>query len=481
MERAEASRQRVWQVGALCRAVTETLEARFGYVTVRGELSGFSRAASGHCYFSLKDSTGQLRCALFRRAASQLGWMPRDGELVEVQARLSVYEGRGDLQLIVERMQRAGQGALYEDFLRRKAALEAQGLFDPARKRTPTAFPRGIGLVTSSGAAALRDVATALQRRAPQVPVVLVPALVQGAAAPATLVDALESLYAIVRRQQAGEATQAPPIDTILLVRGGGSLEDLWAFNDERLAHTIVQSPVPLISGIGHETDVTIADFCADLRAPTPTAAAELAALPAEDAWQLALARQQRLQQLLQRQLDGAAQRLDRLGWGLARSGQRVHAQQLHLQALGLRLQQQRQRGQEQRQSRLQQLQQRLHLAVHRQGTVGEQSARLQALQQRLQLQVEQDLRDAARQLQGLQQGLQQEAQQALQQSAMRLAHADQALRLLDPALVLQRGYALLQDEAGQVLSSVQQLQQADRIRATVHDGQVALRPAAVD
>ena len=131
MEHAETPRQRVWQVGALCRAVADTLEARFGYVTVRGELSGFSRAASGHCYFSLKDSTGQLRCALFRRAASQLGWMPRDGELVEVQARITVYEGRGDLQLIVERMQRAGQGALYEDFLRRKAALEAQGLFDP--------------------------------------------------------------------------------------------------------------------------------------------------------------------------------------------------------------------------------------------------------------------------------------------------------------------------------------------------------------
>ena len=323
--------------------------------------------------------------------------------------------------------------------------------------------------------------AIALQRRAPQVPVLLVPALVQGAAAPATLVDALESLYALVRRQQAGEATLAPPIDTILLVRGGGSLEDLWAFNDERLAHTIVQSPVPLISGIGHETDVTIADFCADLRAPTPTAAAELAALPAEDAWQLALARRQRLQQLVQRQLDGAAQRLDRLGWGLARSGQRAHAQQLHLQALGLRLQQQRQRGQEQRRSRLQQLQQCLHLVVHRQGTVGEQSARLQQLQQRLQALAQRDLRDAGQQLQGLQQDLHQGSQQALQQSASRLARADQALRLLDPALVLQRGYALLQDEAGQVLGSAQQLRQADRIRATMHDGQVELRPATAD
>ena len=262
----------VWSVGALCRAVADALEARFNPVTVRGEITGFSRAASGHCYFSIKDTVGQIRCAMFRRAASSLAFSPCDGELVELRGRLGVYEQRGDLQLIVESLQRAGQGALFEQFLRLKAQLEGEGLFDADRKRPLPVMPRGIGLVTSPGAAALHDVATALQRRVPHIPVVLAPALVQGAAAPASLVAALEQLYARALHPRAGE----PPIDVILLVRGGGSMEDLWAFNDELLARTVVRSPVPLVSGVGHETDFTIADFCADLRAPTPTAAAEL-------------------------------------------------------------------------------------------------------------------------------------------------------------------------------------------------------------
>src|SRR6187549_2051916 len=237
---------RIWQVGALCRAIADSLEARFNPVAVRGEVSGFSRASSGHCYFTLKDGQGQLRCAMFRRAASLLEFMPRDGELVEVNGRLGVYEPRGDLQLIVESLQRAGQGALFEQFLRLKARLEAQGLFDPARKRPLPVLPRGIGLVTSLGAAALHDVVTCLRRRAPHVPVVLAPAAVQGAQAPAELIRALSALY---RLAEAGK------VDVILLVRGGGSIEDLWAFNSEQLARSIVQSPVPLISGVGHETD----------------------------------------------------------------------------------------------------------------------------------------------------------------------------------------------------------------------------------
>ncbi|KAB2895645.1 MAG: exodeoxyribonuclease VII large subunit, partial [Burkholderiaceae bacterium] len=261
---------RVWEVGALCRAVADALEARFNPVAVRGEITGFSRASSGHCYFSVKDAQGQIRCAMFRRAASLLDFTPRDGELVELRGRLGVYEQRGDLQLIVESLQRAGQGALFEQFLRLKAQLEAEGLFDAGRKRELPLQPRGIGLVTSPGAAALHDVVTALRRRVPHIPVVLVPALVQGAAAPRSLCEALAKLYVLAQEEA------AVPIDVILLVRGGGSIEDLWAFNDEQLARTIVQSPVPLVSGVGHETDFTIADFCADLRAPTPTAAAEL-------------------------------------------------------------------------------------------------------------------------------------------------------------------------------------------------------------
>ncbi|HZW50932.1 MAG TPA: exodeoxyribonuclease VII large subunit, partial [Rudaea sp.] len=265
---APALTPRIWQVGALCRAIADALEARFNPVAVRGEVSGFSRAASGHCYFSLKDAQGQLRCAMFRRAAALMEFMPRDGELVEVQGRLAVYEPRGDLQLIVETLARAGAGTLFEQFLQLKARLEAQGLFDPARKRPLPAFPRAIGIVTSTGAAALHDVVTCLRRRAPHVPVVLAAAAVQGPQAPGELVRALFSLY---RLAEAGR------VDLILLVRGGGSIEDLWAFNEEVVARAIAASKIPIITGIGHEVDVSIADLVADYHAHTPTEAAQVA------------------------------------------------------------------------------------------------------------------------------------------------------------------------------------------------------------
>ncbi|RYF45999.1 MAG: exodeoxyribonuclease VII large subunit, partial [Comamonadaceae bacterium] len=222
---------RVWSVGALCLAVGGLLDARFNPVTVQGEISNFTRAGSGHCYFALKDGSGQLRCAMFRRAASLLGFMPRDGDAVEVRGRLGVYETRGELQLVVESLQRAGQGALFEEFVRRKARLEQEGLFDAQRKRPLTALPRRIGVVSSPGAAAWHDVMSALRRRAPHVPVVLAPSSVQGTGAPGELVRALESLYALHR-----DAHDAEVLDVILLVRGGGSIEDLWAFNDETLA-----------------------------------------------------------------------------------------------------------------------------------------------------------------------------------------------------------------------------------------------------
>lgn len=272
----------VWAVGALAHAVADALDARFNPVAVRGEVSGFARAASGHCYFTLKDAGGQLRCAMFRRAASLLDFAPREGDQVELRARLSVYEARGDLQLVVESMTRAGQGQLFEQFLLLKARLEAEGLFDAGRKRALPAQPRGIGIVTSLGAAALHDVLTALARRVPHVPVLLAPAPVQGEGAPQALRDALSKLYLLAQNGRGLDAdwdqkNQVPSIELILLVRGGGSIEDLWAFNDEQLARTIAASPVPVVAGIGHETDFTIADFVADVRAPTPSAAAELA------------------------------------------------------------------------------------------------------------------------------------------------------------------------------------------------------------
>jgi exodeoxyribonuclease VII large subunit len=410
---------RVWGVGALCRAIADALESRFNPVAVRGEITGFSRAASGHCYFTLKDAQGQVRCAMFRRAASLMEFLPRDGELVEVQGRLGVYEARGDLQLIVESLRRAGQGALFEQFLRLKAKLEAEGLFDAGRKRDLPLLPRGIGIATSLQAAALHDVVTCLRRRAPHVPVIIAPAAVQGSQAPADLVNALDALY---RQAEAGR------IDLILLVRGGGSIEDLWAFNDEQVARAIVRSPVPLVSGVGHETDFTIADFCADLRAPTPTAAAELAAQP-RSTWVAALQLEHaRLQEATLRRLDRAAQRLDQAAAHLGRPSARAAAQHLRVERSA----------------------QRLRYAL---------AARVQGGRERL----------AAAGLR-LERGL-----------AERLAHGDRQvarlelrLQLLDPRLVLQRGYALLTDaDSGHLVTSSRTLRPGQPLRAALADGEV--------
>jgi len=418
---------RVWEVGALCRAIADALEARFNPVAVRGEITGFSRAASGHCYFTVKDANGQLRCAMFRRAALLLDFSPRDGELVELRGRLGVYEARGDLQFIVESMQRAGQGALFEQFLRLKAGLEAEGLFDPARKRPLPLQPRGIGLVTSLGAAALHDVVSALRRRVPHIPVVLVPTPVQGAGAPASLVASLSKLYHMAQQAQApgADLTQIPAIDVILLVRGGGSIEDLWAFNDERLARSIVQSPVPLVCGVGHETDFTIADFCADLRAPTPTAAAELVAQP-RDVWLRALnLLGSRLEDAVQRQVDSRSQRLDQVAARLGRPSSLAGRQHLQLARLAQRMRHA--------------VHLRMQRQQHAQAVVA--SALTQALQQRLRAQAE------------------------------RMERAELRLGLLDPRLVLQRGYAMLTDSSGRAVVSAGQAGPGDALKATLADG----------
>ncbi len=412
---------RVWAVGALCRAVADALDARFNPVTVRGEISGFSRASSGHCYFSLKDEFGQLRCAMFRRAAGLLDFSPRDGDQVEVRGRLAVYEPRGDLQLVVESLRRAGQGALFEQFVQRKAKLEAEGLFDPARKRPLPTMPRAVGVVTSLGAAALHDVVTALRRRVPHIPVVIAPAAVQGANAPGELVRALQSLYQF-----------EPAVDVILLVRGGGSIEDLWAFNDEALARTIVQSPVPLISGVGHETDFTIADFCSDLRAPTPTAAAELVSAP-RDLWLGALELlDERLSDALGGRLDALGQRLDQAAGRLGRPSNLVARQQLRL----------------------------AHHAQRLQYAVASRRERLAQVPRAI----------AA--------DFPVKFERVLTQRRERLERVALRLRLLDPALVLQRGYAWLTDTDGRAIVSAAQLAPGDAVKARLADGEVDMSVA---
>ena len=434
----------VWAVGQLCRAVAQALEQRFNPIRVQGEISGLTRAASGHCYFSLKDESGQLRCAMFRRAAAALDFPLREGEQVIARGRLGVYEARGDLQLIVEGMRRAGQGALFEQFLQLKARLQAEGLFDPARKRPLPAHPRAIGIVTSLQAAALHDVLAALRRRAPHIPLLIAPAAVQGAAAPAELIAALRALQ--TRAEQG-----APPIDLILLVRGGGSIEDLWAFNDEALARAIAASSLPVISGIGHESDFTIADFVADLRAPTPTAAAELAS--SERASLLAaLARQaSRLASAAQNRTDTQAQRLDRLALRLGRPATAIAAQSLRLESLRQRLPHAL----------------RLRLQNER--------AAWQSARARLPAALIAPLQRARQRHEQQSQALPQAARAAWQNERQRLHHAALRLDLLNPAHTLARGFALLQTPEGRLITQTRQTRPGQPLQAHLADGRLPL------
>ena len=412
---------RVWPVGSLLKAIADSLEARFNPVAVQGEISSFSRAASGHCYFSLKDSdgpdSGQIRCAMFRRASSLLDFTPRDGQRVELRGRLGVYEARGELQLIVESMRQAGQGTLFEEFLKLKSRLEAQGLFDSTRKRAIPLMPKAIGIVTSLGAAALHDVVAALQRRVPHIPVIIYPASVQGAQAAVELRDALLKAY------------QRNEVDVLLLVRGGGAMEDLWAFNDENLARTVVASPVPVICGVGHETDFTITDFCADLRAPTPTAAAELCAQP-QVAWKNLLdAMASRLDNAIDRQLQTSNQRLDIAASRFGRPSHFITRQQARL-------------------------------ALHRQNLQHAQGTGLLLAHNRLAL---------------LEARFKPSVQRSTSLSNDRLENARMRLELLNPARVLKRGYAWLSTLEGQAVISAKQTHAGQALRATLMDGEVDL------
>jgi exodeoxyribonuclease VII large subunit len=416
----------VWGVAALVQAVGDALAARFSPCAVRGEVSGFSRAASGHCYFNLKDAgggTALLRCAMFRRAASLLAFVPEDGQLVELRGRLGVYEPRGELQLVVESMQRAGAGALYEQFLRLKLELEAEGLFDAARKRALPVFPRRVGVVTSLGAAALRDVAAVFARRSPHVEVLVYASAVQGAEAPAALCDAL----ALAARRN--------EVDCLIVCRGGGSLEDLWAFNDERVVRAIRACPLPIVCGVGHETDTTLADLAADLRAPTPTAAAELVAPATADCIDALRAAAELLQRRAHDVLDRRAQRLDTLALRLARPAELIRRRGQRLDLLTQRLASATRRGIDQRRSDAAHLQARLTRSTA--VLMASQTQRLEALRARL--------------------------------------------TALDPRHVLARGYAWLSDRRGIPVAGVAGLTVGAVLQARLADGTADVEVTRVD
>jgi exodeoxyribonuclease VII large subunit len=313
-------------VSQLLRNVRDTLERRFPLMWVRGELTNLSRAPSGHCYFTLKDDAAQVDCVMFRSRVAALGWEPRNGAQVEARVLVSLYEPRGRFQLTVEAMREAGLGPLYERFARLKKKLGDEGLFDPGVKRPIPQHPQSVGVITSLAAAALRDVLTTIGRRNPAIPVIVYPVPVQGEAAAGRIA-------AMLRR-----ANARAECDVLLLVRGGGSLEDLWSFNEEAVARAIRASSIPVVVGVGHETDFTIADFAADQRAPTPTAAAELvspsriqlAALLAEGA--------RRLTREMRRRLNYASQGLDACARRLVHPAQRLRAHRELVTQLSARL-----------------------------------------------------------------------------------------------------------------------------------------------
>jgi len=425
----------VLTVSELNRMARRALESALPLLWVEGEVSNFTRAASGHWYFSLKDANAQVRCVMFRGRNQFADFTPANGDHVEVRALPSLYEARGEFQLGAEAIRRAGAGRLYEAFLRLKAKLEAEGLFDPANKRALPRFPRRIGIVTSPQAAALHDVLTALARRMPGLPVILYPTPVQGSGAGAQIAAAI---------RLAGSRAEC---DVLLVCRGGGSLEDLWAFNDEAVARAIAASPMPVVSGVGHETDFTLADFAADLRAPTPTAAAELAS-PVRQELLLQLGQLSRqLQRQLARKQHSEMQRLDYLARRLVHPAEQLRRRQTDLKQLAQRLHAACRTRLTREHMQLAQLNQRLVTPRH---LIQREQNRLDALTARARRAVE----------------------NSFGQRQLNLARLASSLVHLNPEGVLARGYSIVQLESGAVVQDAAMLAAGDTLGIRFHRGQ---------
>ena len=427
-------------VTELNRRAKRLLERGLMGLWIEGEVSNLARPASGHLYFSLKDSGAQVRCAWFRQRQRTRGDQIANGEQVLVYGRVSLYEPRGDYQVIVDRVELAGEGALRRQFERLKRKLSDEGLFDAELKRELPRLPRQIGIVTSPSGAAVRDVISVLGRRFPAVPVVLYPAAVQGAAAAGEIVAAL------------AKATERQECDVLIVGRGGGSLEDLMAFNDEAVARAIHACPIPVISAVGHEVDVTIADFVADCRAPTPSGAAELA-VPEQEEWQRALAdSSRRLARSITRHLEENAQTLDWLTRQLAAQSpqRRLEQQRLKLGALQTALRAAAQRD--------------ILLRMRR---LDGAAARLRRASPEVQL------RDIRARMVALNHRLPTAARASIDRHHARLRVAARALNAVSPLATLERGYSVTTDRAGHILSAANQVAEGDSINTRLSEGSV--------
>ena len=430
---------RVIGVAELNRLAKELIEQNLPLMWVAGEISNFVRAASGHCYFSLKDAQAQVRCVMFRHKAQLHDWAPANGMQIEVRATPSFYEARGEFQLNVETMRRAGLGALFEAFEKLKARLQAEGLFDVAAKQPIPRFPRAIGIVTSPQAAALRDVLTTLRRRMAAIPVIVYPTPVQGDGAGAKIAAAIAA------------ADARAECDVLIVCRGGGSIEDLWAFNEEVVARAIHRCTLPVISGVGHETDFTIADFVADARAPTPTAAAQLASPDRADLRQEVGHLYQRFRRVMERALERRMQQLDGLARRLTHPGEHIANQLRELGHLATRLRGAWAHGAADRQWQLRDLAQQLRaqrpdftaLAIAQQSLVQRLSSA------------------AAHRIDALQANVKSLAAQLAQ---------------LNPHAVFERGYSMVETADGKIVRASAKLKSDEEVRLTFAQGWATAR-----
>jgi exodeoxyribonuclease VII large subunit len=433
------SPQSILSISELNRFARQILEREFPLCWVSGEVSNLTRAASGHVYFSLKDQAAQVRCVMFRMRAQTIPWRLENGQHIEAQVLVSLYEPRGDFQLSVEAMRRAGIGRLFEEFTRLKEKLQHAGLFAEERKQALPRFPRRIGIVSSPQAAAMHDVLVALRRRAAHLPIILYPTPVQGEAAPGGIAAAIS---------QAGQRDEC---DVLLLVRGGGSMEDLWAFNEETVARAIADSHLPIVSGIGHETDSTIADFVADVRAATPTAAAELATQGWFEMPETLAAHQGRLHAAMARIITQKQQHLDRCSLRLIDPISRVHQSRSRLDMLSARLHRYFVTHLHTRRMHINSLAIRLNRNVPKTDAY---LGRLALLDQRLQTAM------ARRQ---------QQRRHALDTLGTTLAH-------LNPRNIQARGFAIVRTENGKTVDSIQGLHPGAILAVEFHDGQATTR-----
>jgi exodeoxyribonuclease VII large subunit len=435
----------IYSISELNSEARVLLEKRFPLIWVEGEISNLARPASGHIYFSLKDEAAQVRCAMFKMRNRLVNFQPKNGQQVLARVRISLYEARGEFQLIVEHMEETGDGALRRQFEQLKRQLYEEGLFDEANKQTLPALPTQIGIITSPTGAAVRDILSVLKRRFPGIPVLIYPVPVQGAEAPQAIVEALET------------AAERQDCDLLILARGGGSLEDLWAFNDETVARAINACPIPIVTGIGHEIDFTIADFVADYRAPTPSAAAETIS-PDRSEWIETFSSWQK--RLLRAWQGYQQQHIQTLGW---LSKQLIHP--------GQRLQEHTQR--------LDDLEQRISQA--QENRIHRLRSRLDTLQARLLGQSPgQRLQQIRISLDKLNHANQQAMLNKLERSKQQLGSISRALDTVSPLATLGRGYSIVQTKVGNIVRKASDVSVNDSIKARLGSGHLDCRVEAI-